>query len=218
MANMRITAATLRQIKRQSSPAWAALLDRAILFKPSLLEPAEIRYLRQRAGWVGTEAAQVLGVSSNVIVARWESGTRKMPKPTERLFRLLAASALGPAPLSALVERFRSSWREAPAGLVIHLYPERNRFEYRWATAPKGLPKPMHRLFWDVDAKKINLKRHADYVITRILDKGDLDDWHWLRWTYEEGRIAATLKKARALDPRTVHLWRKYLLKAEGEN
>ena len=209
---MRISRSHLLQVLRGQPPAWASLLDRAILAKPVDLEPIELRYLQRRAGWTATDVAQGLGVSSNVIVSRWESGMRRMPKPTERLFRLMVANVLGAWSLPALVEQFKSPWRRAHAPLEIHLYPEKDHFEYRWANPSKKLPKRMWRLFWDTDPAELDLVRHADYIIARVLEKGDLEEWNWLRWTYGEARIASGLRQKGKVGPATVHLWRNALL------
>lgn len=209
---MRISSAHLRAIAASAHPPWLPLLDRALLAKPSNLDAEELRYLRLRAGWTASEIAHALGVSSNVTVSRWESGTRRLPQPTERLFRVLMADALRCLPLRSLVEQFKASWRYALAPLETHLYPERDHFEYRWAVRPRRLPRSMQRLFWDTDPRRLNLDSQADYIIARVLEKGDLDDWNWLRWTYGEERIASTLDRKPKISPATIHLWRNGLL------
>ena len=215
---MRVSNSLLLSIIKGTAAPWISLLDRTLLAKPSDLEPIELQYLRARTGWSEADLAQALGVSSNVTVSRWESGTRRIPRPTERLFRVLAASVLGVESLRSLAQQFRSSWRHVRGRLEVHLYPERNGFEYRWASIPKKLPRPMHRLFWDTDPTRLNLERQADYIITRLLEKGDLAEWNWLRWTYGEPRIGATLKRRRGLSPATVQLWRNGLLGHMGGN
>jgi DNA-binding transcriptional regulator YiaG len=193
-------------------PPWAPLLDQAILFKPSRLEPIEFRYLRERAAWKASDVVHALGVSSNVTVSRWETGVRRIPLPTERLFRLLVAAVLTNVPLRSLGEQLKSSWRQAHAALRICLDPDKSCYEYRWATPPRKLPPAMQRLFWDTDTHKLDLVRHTDYIITRVLEKGDLEDWNWLRWTYGAERIARVAKENRKLNRQTVHLWQNILL------
>lgn len=65
----------------------------------------------------------------------------------------------------------------------------------------------MRRLFWDTDPRQLDLDREADYIIARVAEKGDLEDWSWLRWTYGEARIAEALQN-RKVSPATVRLWR----------
>lgn len=208
---MKVGDALLLSAARGGALGRAPLLDRSILSKPARLEPTELLYLRLRAGWTGPEVARALGVSSNVTVSRWESGARHMPKPTERLFRLLMANALGAVSVEGLVSQFKSSWRHAGAPLEIHLYPKIDHFEYRWASPPKRFPKAIERLFWDTDARQLDLEQQADFIIARVLEKGDLEDWNWLRWTYGETSIAAVLSKSRNLPPGTVNLWKQVL-------
>lgn len=207
---MRVCLLHLEGTAAGKSPGWASLLDRALLLKPSPLEPAELRYLRSRVGWSGQELAQSLGVGSNITVARWENGARRIPCPTERLLRLLIANSLGGPSPRALISQFRASWRKAPAPVVVHLYPEEGRFEYRWAFPPKKIPRSLHRLFWDTDSQQLDLEREADYIIARVAEKGDLVDWNWLRWTYGESRIARGLNR-REVSPATAHFWRDIL-------
>ena len=211
---MLVTADHFEQVAPGRTPSWTPLLDQALLLKPSLLEPVELRYLRVRAGWSGQELAQSLGVGSNVTVARWESGARRIPPPTERLLRLIIASTLGSPSLRSLASRFRSSWRQAPAPLVVHLYPEENHFEHRWALPPKKIPRSMHRLFWDTDARRLELDGEADYIIARVAEKGDLEDWNWLRWTYGGARIAEALQKGK-VSLATVRFWRDIVVVGE---
>jgi transcriptional regulator with XRE-family HTH domain len=198
---------------RNGWPPWAPLLDRAILFKPCRLEPVEFRYLRERASWTASDLMHALGVSSNVTISRWENGARHIPFPTERLFRLLVAGVLTNVPLRSLAEQLTTPWRQARAPLRIFLDVEESRHEYRWASPPRQLPPAMSRLFWDTDRQKLGLARHADYIITRVLEKGDLEDWNWLRWTYGEARIARVTRENGKLSRDTAHLWQNIVLR-----
>jgi hypothetical protein len=91
--------------------------------------------------------------------------------------------------------------------VAVHLYPEQDRFEYRWAMPPKKIPRSMQHLFWDTDPRQLDPEREADYIIARVAEKGDLEDWSWLRWTYGEAQIAEALE-ARKVAPATLCLWR----------
>jgi hypothetical protein len=71
----------------------------------------------------------------------------------------------------------------------------------------------MSRLFWDTDRQKLGLVRHAGYIIARVLEKGDLEDWNWLRWTYGEARIACVTRENDKLSRETAHLWQNILLR-----
>jgi hypothetical protein len=106
----------------------------------------------------------------------------------------------------------KTPWRQARAPLRICLDPDESRYEYRWARSPRKLPPAMQRLFWDTDMHKLDLARHTNYIITRVLEKGDLEDWNWLRWTYGEARIARVTRENRKLNRQTAHLWQNILL------
>lgn len=73
----------------------------------------------------------------------------------------------------------------------------------------KKKPKIRFRqsLFWDVDTKTINPKRHARYIIERILDFGNDDEVRWMWRTYSRSLIADVVKKSRVLQPQSRNLW-----------
>ncbi len=83
---------------------------------------------------------------------------------------------------------------------------------------PRRIPRSLQRLFWDTDPQKLDLERHAHYIITRVLEKGDLEDWNWVRWTYGEERLREALRKNRQVSPATAELWEKTLSSARREN
>ncbi len=62
-------------------------------------------------------------------------------------------------------------------------------------------------LFWDVDPKTIDLRRHATYVIERVLDFGTDREVRWLVRYYPSARIKKVVKRSRALHASTKALW-----------
>lgn len=62
-------------------------------------------------------------------------------------------------------------------------------------------------LFWDVDPKTINPKRHAVYIIERILDFGNDKEVRWMWETYPHSLIRKVVQKSRVLQPQTRSLW-----------
>lgn len=74
----------------------------------------------------------------------------------------------------------------------------------------KKKPKIRFRqsLFWDVDPKTINPKRHARYIIERILDFGNDEEVRWMWKTYSRSLIADVVKNSRVLQPQSRNLWR----------
>ncbi len=60
-------------------------------------------------------------------------------------------------------------------------------------------------LFWDAD--EIDAEQHAAYVITRILDFGDMKDVRALRELYPDERLIETIRTRRNLLPKTGKYW-----------
>jgi hypothetical protein len=71
-----------------------------------------------------------------------------------------------------------------------------------------ALPTSVERLFWDIDPGALDLARHADYVMERVMTRGPWDAMKWLRHTYSREELAGFLaRKARLLAPRDVAYW-----------
>ena len=59
-------------------------------------------------------------------------------------------------------------------------------------------------LFWDVDSATINQETHASYIVNRVLEIGQMDDWKLLLQLYGLERIISIAKDLRTLDSKTV--------------
>lgn len=68
-------------------------------------------------------------------------------------------------------------------------------------------------LFWDVNPKKINVKKHAQYIIERIADFGDDNEVRWALDFYDKNLLRKVIKKSKCLRPRTKALWTLMLKK-----
>lgn len=62
-------------------------------------------------------------------------------------------------------------------------------------------------LFWDVDPKTIKPKKHARYIIERILDFGNDDEVRWMCHYYPRELIKDVVQKSRCLHAQTRSLW-----------
>ena len=62
-------------------------------------------------------------------------------------------------------------------------------------------------LFWDVDPKTIDYKKHARYIIERVVDFGNDQEVHWMWKAYPLKLIRAVVKTARSLNPVSKPLW-----------
>ncbi len=82
---------------------------------------------------------------------------------------------------------------------------------------PTSLPPSLHKFFWDVDATKTNPAEHPQYVINRLLDKGDLEAARWVLKNFPKETIVETLKKRRDFSPWNGTFWGHYLGIPEAE-
>lgn len=73
--------------------------------------------------------------------------------------------------------------------------------------AKKRLISFRQSLFWDVDPKKIHPKKHAVYIIERILDFGHDDEVRWMWHYYSHSLIRKVVKKSRVLHEKSKALW-----------
>lgn len=62
-------------------------------------------------------------------------------------------------------------------------------------------------LFWDTDSKKLDLKKHAKYIIERIMDFGNVDEARWMRRYYPKSLLAEVVRKSRVLGSSSRTLW-----------
>lgn len=63
-------------------------------------------------------------------------------------------------------------------------------------------------LFWDV--RKVDPKKNGAFVIGRILQFGDVDDFRWAKKTYGSARIKKELLAARGIDDKSLNFWCHY--------
>jgi len=62
-------------------------------------------------------------------------------------------------------------------------------------------------LLWDVDAKKLDAKKHADFLIARIADKGGMKELQWLKKKFGKNKIRSVVKKSRNVSRKTKVFW-----------
>ncbi|WKZ24514.1 MAG: hypothetical protein QY321_02770 [Patescibacteria group bacterium] len=68
-------------------------------------------------------------------------------------------------------------------------------------------------LFWDVDPKKINPSKNAQYVIERIADFGRDEEVRWAFKFYDKTLLRKVISKSRSIRPKTKALWTLLLKK-----
>jgi hypothetical protein len=70
-------------------------------------------------------------------------------------------------------------------------------------------PSEIAAYFWDVDVASIDVEKHKDYVIERLMSRGDLHAMAWLRARFDLSDLRSFLLRRghRALAPRELSYW-----------
>jgi len=69
------------------------------------------------------------------------------------------------------------------------------------------LPKKLQSIFWDVDLKEIVEKKHRNFLITRIAEKGRLSDVLWLKKRFSHSVIKRIVSKSKNTSNKTKNFW-----------
>ena len=62
-------------------------------------------------------------------------------------------------------------------------------------------------LFWDVDPKTIDTKKHSIYIIERVLEFGRDPEVRWVWQSYQPALLKKVVNNSRVLSPKTRSLW-----------
>lgn len=65
-------------------------------------------------------------------------------------------------------------------------------------------------LFWDVDQKNVDFKAHSRFIISRVLMKGTLNDWHEIKKYYGKEFIKNEVVEIKYLDNLTLNFCSTY--------
>jgi len=60
-------------------------------------------------------------------------------------------------------------------------------------------------LFWDVDFDILNIDIHSQFIIERIVKRGNLSDFKWMLNNYDKDEIIKHIIRIRSLDDKTLH-------------
>ena len=74
---------------------------------------------------------------------------------------------------------------------------------------PRPVPERWTPLFWDCDLRDLDLDRHRDQIIERVLQDGDVESVRWLLETFgdETFRNFVIDHGERRLDPKILGFW-----------
>ena len=62
-------------------------------------------------------------------------------------------------------------------------------------------------LFWDVNFKKLDAQKSTQFIIGRVLDFGNLNEWKIIKEFYGLEKIRETARKHVFSDTRNTHFW-----------
>jgi hypothetical protein len=79
------------------------------------------------------------------------------------------------------------------------------------------VPESLKTLFWDVDWGNIDISRHRDFIIERILNMGDEVSIGWLWKVFSEAEICFVVRNSRRLSKKTARCWQNYFRLTEEE-
>ncbi len=60
-------------------------------------------------------------------------------------------------------------------------------------------------LFWDVDLAEADYEKYAQFIINRVLLRGNMQDWRKIKLYYGVDRIKNEVKQMTFLDDKTLH-------------
>lgn len=70
------------------------------------------------------------------------------------------------------------------------------------------LPKFLEKYFWDTDFKKVDKEKDKAYIITKVLEYGDIPALKWLFVNFPQRQIKETFAKTRYFTKRVANFWR----------
>jgi len=74
----------------------------------------------------------------------------------------------------------------------------------------KNIPRNVKSILWDVDPKSINARKHKNFLITRIVEKGGLLEIKWLKKYFSIGEIKTTVLRSRNISLKTKNYWKVF--------
>lgn len=72
-------------------------------------------------------------------------------------------------------------------------------------------------LFWDTEIAKLDFNKYADFIIIRVLERGQDNDIAELLNYYGNNKVINTVKSSKSLIPRAIHL-SKQLFKLQDDD
>lgn len=74
----------------------------------------------------------------------------------------------------------------------------------------EGLPKQLRPFFWDVDFQGLSIEGASYFIISRLLDRGDVSSIKFLFRTFSEKQMTHVIKNSRSLSKRSRQFWKTF--------
>jgi len=97
--------------------------------------------------------------------------------------------------------------------LCYNLHEMKSRYKTKRKKSQKvRLPKEFKKYFWDVDFNKISLKKQLGFVLSRVLNFGNMRAIRWMLKTTSEQAIKNFIitRGGRQLDKRSNNFWKLF--------
>lgn len=65
-------------------------------------------------------------------------------------------------------------------------------------------------LFWDINYKQIDFEKNKEFLVSRVLELGDLKDFTFLKKKYGFEQIKKIAKRVKYLDKKSLNFWSFY--------
>lgn len=72
------------------------------------------------------------------------------------------------------------------------------------------IPKGLKYLFWDIDTTNLDCEQYKQFIIERILEKGDFNAVSWAIHTYKIDTIREIIYTPINLSRQTINFWKGY--------
>ena len=69
------------------------------------------------------------------------------------------------------------------------------------------LPAFLKKYFWDVNFGSLNLKKEQSFIITRLLEYGDIKAIRWLFSSVEQSKVKESILKSRDISRKSINFW-----------
>ena len=70
--------------------------------------------------------------------------------------------------------------------------------------------------FWDVKINELDKKKDAHFIISRVLEYGDVEHINWLFTNYQKKQIIQVIRTSKSISPKVANFW-KLLLNIKGK-